>query len=278
VLADKYAVGKLHRLCTGTVQDELLPTTACTIFDLADRFRNMDLRRYSLDMILTEPAMTMKKRPGLSPQLVEEIVASEALCIGSEDLQDLICHWGEASSEEEREVQRLLQAYAEGPATTHRRVATGDVLFELKESYWGHGRQVALLLGPPEKDWSDAVSEPGFLEALAHNDNFHTYSIAIQDGWIVWMMPFVSLYLTGFSFNARVPIDEVHFKVFCSEDGIDWKLCLDSKEHGNIEEDEDVCCEHRHVKWLKLLVVDGRFSTDFCVSGILLQPFARFEL
>eukprot|EP00439_Symbiodinium_sp_Y106_P041879 s676_g5.t1 len=171
---------------------------------------------------------------------------------------DLICHWGEASSEEEREVQRLLQAYAEGPATTHRRVATGD------ERYWGHGRQVALLLGPPEKDWSDAVSEPGFLEALAHNDNFHTYSIAIQDGWIVWMMPFVSLYLTGFSFNARVPIDEVHFKVFCSEDGIDWKLCLDSKEHGNIEEDEDVCCEHRHVKWLKLLVVDGRFSTDFC--------------
>ena len=89
-------------------------------------------------------------------------------------------------------------------------------------------------------------------QALAHNDNFHTYSIAIQDGWIVWMMPFVSLYLTGFSFNARVPIDEVHFKVFCSEDGIDWKLCLDSKEHGNIEEDEDVCCEHRHVKWLFL--------------------------
>ena len=34
-----------------------------------------------------------------------------------------------------------------------------------EESYWGHGRQVALLLGPPEKDWSDAVSEPGFLEA-----------------------------------------------------------------------------------------------------------------
>ena len=64
------------------------------------------------------------------------------------------------------------------------------------------------------------------------------------------MMPFVSLYLTSFSFNARVLTEEVHFKVFCSEDGIDWKLCLDSKEHGNIEEDEDVCCEHRHVKWL----------------------------
>ncbi|CAE7517499.1 unnamed protein product [Symbiodinium microadriaticum] len=278
VLADKYAVSKLHRLCTGTVQDELVPTTACAIFELADRFHNMDLRRCSLDMILTEPAMTMKKRPGLSPQLVEEIVGSEALCISSEDLQDLICNWDEASSEEEREVQRLLQAYAEGPATTHRRVASGDALFELKESYWGHGRQIALLLGPPETDWSDAVAEPGFLEALAHNDNFHTYSIAIQDGWIVWMMPFVSLYLTSFSFNARVLTEEVHFKVFCSEDGIDWKLCLDSKEHGNIEEDEDVCCEHRHVKWLKLLVVDGRFSTDFCVSGILLQPMARLQV
>ena len=31
-----------------------------------------------------------------------------------------------------------------------------------KESYWGHGRQIALLLGPPETDWSDWVLVRGF--------------------------------------------------------------------------------------------------------------------
>ena len=70
VLADKYAVGRLHRLCTSTVLDELMPWTACVIFDLADRFHNVDLRNHSLTLILTEPIDSLKQRPCLSPKLV----------------------------------------------------------------------------------------------------------------------------------------------------------------------------------------------------------------
>ncbi|CAE7412296.1 unnamed protein product [Symbiodinium natans] len=272
VLADKYAVGRLHRLCTSTVLDELMPWTACVIFDLADRFHNVDLRNHSLTLILTEPIDSLKQRPCLSPKLVEEIVASDALCIGGDHLQELVTGWDAASTEEDKEVQRLFEAYAAAGARSHRREATGDALFELKERYWGEGRQVAVLLGPRDKDWSHALGEPGFLEALAHNDNFHTYSILIEECWIVWMMPFVSLYLTGFSFNRKILTDEVHFKVFCSQDGQKWHLCLDSSEHSNIEEDENVFCDHRHVKWLKLHVLSGSFYTDFCVSGVVMQP------
>ena len=271
LLADKYAINTLQELCkkiAGSV--ELKPPTTCRIFKLADRFHHQELKSRALHAILTKPRQVLKARPPLGIRLVQEVLETQALCIDGEGLLSLIYGWPMASTPGEESVQRLLLKYARGEVQGYLRQATNDALYALRQKGphpFGHASHVTVLTELAGKKPADDPS----LYAIAHNFS-GMRALPIEDGWIVWMLPFVSLYLIGFCFTSNLPKSGVHFRIFCSEDGAGWQQCLDSRAHGDISEGQVVACHHHpRVKWLKLHVTEGFFCSEFRVRGIVVQ-------
>ena len=69
---------------------------AWEIFQAADHFGLEELRDVSMSAILIEPKKSLAKRPAVSETLLEEVLASDFLCISHGDLFDLLMMWDEA--------------------------------------------------------------------------------------------------------------------------------------------------------------------------------------
>ena len=52
-------------------------------------------------------------------------------------------------------------------------------------------------------------------------------TLPLQSDSFTWMLPCDSMYLTGLQFEENVP-EQVHRKVFSSQDGVSWHLAADS--------------------------------------------------
>ncbi|CAE7689820.1 bath-42, partial [Symbiodinium sp. CCMP2456] len=76
--------------------------------------------------------------------------------------------------------------------------------------------------------------------------------LCLGKGWLIWMLPHFSVYLTGFSFCSAM-LGSVHFQILCSNDGCNWHVALAS----NREEKEGRCPQ----LWIPLIWVSG-----FCFS------------
>ena len=239
---------------------------------LADRFHRADLRRRALESVLRKPEEALQARPSLSVRLVREILATQALCINGETLIKVMSTWAEAESKEDIEVQRIFQHYALGAEQAFLRLPSEDALYDLRPE---HSQKVGF----------DCADQVAVCESVAGRTSaeqrmkltYNSSDMLLRDGWVMWMLPFVSLYLTGFSFSQDLSATKVHLKVFCSKDGREWHLCVDSKPYGYMQEKRVIRCEHHaQVKWLKLQVLEGSFHSCFDVRGIIVQA-ARAE-
>ena len=273
MLADKYEVTDLQKFCAKFVRTiNIEPQTACEMLALADRFHRADLRRRALESVLRKPEAALQARPSLSVRLVREILATQALCINGETLIKVMSTWAEAESKEDSEVQRIFQDFALGAEQAFLRLSSEDALYNLRPE---NSQKVGL----------DCADQVVVCESVAGRTSgelrmkltYNRTNITLEDGWVMWMLPFVSLYLTGFSFSKGLSAAKVHFKIFCSKDGREWHLCVDSKPYGDIQENQAIRCEHHaQVKWLKLQVLGGYFHSMFNVRGIIVQA-ARAE-
>ena len=104
----------------------------------------------------------------------------------------------------------------------------------------------------------------GTLEDFASNSK----PFRMKKGWIKWMTPHTSIYLTGFSLSSDMP-PSVHFQIHCSQDGVTWHLAAESdKKHIVAGTSLNLKRPTHLVKWFKLQVVEGEFYNDFCIHGI----------
>ncbi|CAE7680932.1 unnamed protein product, partial [Symbiodinium pilosum] len=135
MLADKYEVTRLHKLCTEygnkVLDREVQCAEACKMFALANRFQHTEFGWRALEVILGKPEEALKARPSLSARLVREILATEALCLNGEKLMSLMSIWAEADSTEASKVEHLLEAYAKGVEQAYLRLQTRNALFDL---------------------------------------------------------------------------------------------------------------------------------------------------
>ena len=182
MLADKYAVNKLHRLCVQVAREALTPRTACTIYQYADRFQHVDLRRHALQVILQHPKEALEERPSLSFRLVREILASKALCIDGPELTELISEWTACATKVARRVQCLFEAYATNQQPCLRQ-ATEDALYYLKgrNAKFGPATHAAVFIEGSSKSARELLE-------IAHNVSLLELGSSRQ---IVWMLPFV---------------------------------------------------------------------------------------
>lgn len=280
-MADKYQVDQLHTLCTQAVRKMMKPEVACELFACADRLEVPSLRREALEQIWIHPKAALKIRPNLRPRLLEEILDSPLLCVDDDDLVSLLNSWGHgkkrkaaaAATTEQDELQpiidsRVAELRAQKPRKSRQHSV--DVLQTLWCLYEEDGSRGTFL-----GYWVTII--PGQLKGpFAHDDlsalrdyASNSTCLCLGKGWLIWMLPHFSVYLTGFSFCSAM-LGSVHFQILCSNDGCNWHVALASNRE-ELKAWKPVACEKppHLVKWFKLEVLEGEFNNDFCIHGIL---------
>ncbi|CAE7150636.1 unnamed protein product [Symbiodinium necroappetens] len=281
-LADKYQVDKLSALCFRAVQNKLQPEVACELFACADRFQVADLRRQALEQILIYPKEALKTRPVLNPRLLNEVLDSPLLCIEDADLMSILQGWGKrkASATENDAVQPLIDSRVSNLQKRKPGEHSTDVLQTLWSRYANNGKTdtflgywVSIILGTPcilngIYRSIDEGNRLAMLQGCAANSR-NCLPLRFSKGWIVWMLPHHSVYLTGFSF-AHVISSLLHFEILCSRDGCDWHLAVSSEKREIPAKKTLSCRQPPHlVKWFKLQVLEGEFINNFGIHGIL---------
>ena len=281
-LADKYQVDKLSALCFRAVQNKLRPEVACELFACADRFQVADLRRQALEQILIHPKEALKTRPVLNPRLLNEVLDSPLLCIEDADLMGILQGWGKrkASALENDSIQPLIDSRV----SNLQKRKPGEHSTDVLQTLWGRytnnsktdtflGYWVTLILGTPSVlngiyRSIDEGNRLAMLQGCAANSR-NCLPLRFSKGWVIWMLPHHSVYLTGFSFT-HVISSQLHFEVLCSQDGCDWHLALASDKHEIPAKKTISCKQPPHlVKWFKLQVLEGEFINNFGIHGIL---------
>ena len=281
-LADKYQVDKLSALCFRAVQNKLQPEVACELFACADRFQVADLRRQALEQILIYPKEALKTRPVLNPRLLNEVLDSPLLCIEDADLMSILQGWGkrQASAMENDAVQPIIDSRVSNLQKRKPGEHSTDVLQTLWSRYANNGKTdtflgywVSIILGTPcilngIYRSIDEGNRLAMLQGCAANSR-NCLPLRFSKGWIVWMLPHHSVYLTGFSF-AHVISSLLHFEILCSRDGCDWHLAVSSEKREIPAKKTLSCRQPPHlVKWFKLQVLEGEFINNFGIHGIL---------
>mmetsp|Transcript_45749 Transcript_45749/g.102451 ORF Transcript_45749/g.102451 Transcript_45749/m.102451 type:complete len:417 (+) Transcript_45749:38-1288(+) len=276
MLADKYAVEKIQRLAGKAAAEALKPETACHLFQVADRFHHASLRRAALEAILTCPFLALQSRPALPARLVREVLACEALCIDLRNLKALVEGWEPPADGEEQAVQNLFETYLDGTRWKFGRTFTKDILESLSKTETTEfflGFHVNVILGPADKNWRATSSNQHKILTTLATGRLAKAPLS-QDGWIAWMLPHASIYLTGLSFSEHVGSTcRLRLEVLSSEDGVAWQSVFDSGGHVDLRAHEDVSLEHRRdVKWVKLVLHEGCFKGSLMLHGVLIQP------
>ncbi|CAE7449702.1 bath-40 [Symbiodinium sp. CCMP2456] len=289
-LADKYQVQRLQELCTEAFYVGLNPQNALRLFAAAARFRLADWRRQALEEIWIFAEDVLTECPNISPELLEEILAPGLICMSRPDFRAVLQAWSsgrkrKAGSDEalpwslqpviERHLERLNDESARilsryGPDYgSDMGFLDQNVFKSLFRSYkdmqgsapfFGYYLQVAF--GP--KSWNFCSRNPEPLEDYFSNRK--PFSLTADS--ISWMLPYESVYLMGLCFAADMP-EEVHCRVFCSQDGLSWHLAADSGK-SKIEAETWLPLSRPSylVKWFKLEVLEGDFHNNLCVQGI----------
>ena len=276
-LADKYHVEVLHALCMRLVREAFMPVIACEVFAAADRFHMEDLRLEALELILTQPAEALQKRPALRPELLEEILESGLLCMSGESLEKTLQSWGD----KEDPLQPIIKARVPStPVRPIRQVSlrgehTTNVLQSLWKRYCDAGKKgtfvgywVNVLLGPGQ---SEVCTQDRLLSMASGSAEF-----TFRKGWVQWYLPYCSVHLQGFCFKKSIPASasfRIHVK--SSEDGATWQLAYESHKQ-EIKDGTFLPCKRPQglVQYFKLEVLEGelgelRSPILFSVQGIL---------
>ncbi|CAE7355725.1 PPR4 [Symbiodinium microadriaticum] len=262
-MADKYQVDALQSLCLPRVRKALKPELACEIFAAADRFQMDDLRAEARDLIFTEPAEALKKRPAIRPELLAEILGSGLLCIPADDLKKLFRSWGEKGCDA---LESIINTRA-------RSEYTDDVLDTLWSNYEAAGNKgvflsywVSMILGPGQ---GDAYTMDD-LEVIASNQ---AWALTLGEGWVQWLLPHSWVHLQGFDFGTGTVSATTSFRIWSSEDGATWHLAYESQRK-ELAPGSFLACKRPPslVKYFKLEVLEGKLvNVCFNIQGILQQ-------
>ncbi|CAE7335122.1 bath-40, partial [Symbiodinium sp. CCMP2456] len=282
-MADKYQA----------FQKGLNPDNACQLFAAAARFRLEDLRRMALEEIWVKAEDVLKECPSISPELFEEILAPGLICMSHPDLRVVLQGWSSGrkrkAGEEtilssplqpviERHLERLndegerhLAAFGpHAPRTAPESAHCRDIFKNLFRSFQEQndgtmcflGYFLMVVFGP--KSWAFRSRNPKPREE--YFGNHRPFSLSSDS--IAWMLPHESVYLMGLSFVLDMP-EQVHCRIFCSEDGVSWHLAADSGK-SKIEAGSALTLSRPPslVKWFKLEVLEGDFHNNLRISGI----------
>jgi len=298
-MADKYQVTRLLELCTEALREGLSPANACQLFAAAARFQLADLRRMALEKIWIRPAEALKECPSISPELLEEILRPCLICMPNSELQAILQGWSckkRKAGEEatlpsplqptiERHMGRMEDELARfrseyGPAWEWSQEDLGAVHEDdLFKALWNDCTKVAQTEGghPPQFLGSFMNVIFGRTTPHFHADNprpLEMYAsnrkpFKLAAGSISWVLPYDSIYLTGLSFALDMP-EQVHCRVYCSEDGLHWHMAADTAKCW-IEAKKPLLRWSRPndlVKMFKLEVLEGNFHNSLQVRGI----------
>ncbi|CAE7566779.1 bath-42 [Symbiodinium necroappetens] len=262
-MADKYQVDALQSLCLPRVRKALKPELACEIFAAADRFQMGDLRAEARDLIFTEPARALKKRPAIRPELLAEILGSGLLCIPADELKKMLRSWGEKGCDA---LESIINTRA-------RSQYTDDVLYTLWSNYEAAGNKgvflsywVSMILGPGQ---GDAYTMDD-LEVIASNQG-SAWALTLGEGWVQWLLPHSWVHLQGFDFGTGTVSATTSFRIWSSEDGATWHLAYESQRK-EIAPGSFLACKRPPslVKYFKLEVLEGKLvNVCFNIQGIL---------
>ena len=267
-IADKYQVEALHPLCLRLVRAALKPELACEVFAIADRFQVAEMRAEALDVIFTHPKEALGERPELRPELLEEILGSNLLCIAEDELKEILQSW---RTKEGNSLESIISINGR----THSE-HTCDVLYTLWRRYEDAGEKgtfvggwVVVILSLKQREAYTMAQ----LESIASSKETFT----LRKGWVQWQLLHAVVHLQGFSFETGIDTSSsfsASFRIWSSEDGSTWHLAYESLKK-EIAARAFLACKRPPslVNYFRVEVLAGELSDIyFNIHGILQTP------
>lgn len=277
VLADKYQVEKLEKLCKDAFESNFKPEVACEVFQFADHHHLADLRLRAFETILIHPQESLKVRPSIRTELLKEILSSPFLCIDAQELPGLVRSWKRKADDSLEPIldSALAEAVKKRPAQYAACVlrALGEMYDStVKESpflgYW-----VNVIPSDPSAvkggRWSKELKGLDMLADIARNCGF----ASLRKGYMTWMLPHYSVYVLGIEDPCCGFAAGAVVHVYCSQDGLQWHKSL------TVGSSELQAAQNPHVrkfsqppqpaKWFKVQVSSGEIIPRLKIRGIL---------
>eukprot|EP00434_Breviolum_minutum_P021765 symbB.v1.2.019212.t1/scaffold1563.1/size111508/5 len=279
VIADKYQIMELKKLCLAELQEQLDPTCAWRIFRSAHHFHLEDIRQTAKDMIFIQAEEALKERPMVSDALLEEVLGSKSLCIKNEALFSLLSKWNDLDESELNKIA-LIGKYVsigdisdgiirssgmskderqnlQGLKSVRLRSQNTQHTTDLFSTLWQRWEQCCKQLGNQPNDCLNArflanwVNVSYSLASYAGNwtvnpcylaQNYSGNQLTLKAGdWIEWRLPQFAVHVLGITFASDVKASS-HLEILCAADCSEWHCVFSSKDHGYIKSGRRFAC------------------------------------